>query len=108
MNSIHQLALSNQQGIDIHATGLVEIEQNIRTILSTKRGTVYLDRLFGLTQRFVDDPTQTAIMAIQNDIYDAIEKYEPRVSITSITFNGNDNGELTPVVSFKIKEGVHL
>lgn len=108
MNKTYSLVADSQTGIKIGAKGLEEIEQNVRMILTTIKGTVYLYRLFGLSQSFVDAPTHKAIMQIQHEIYDTIEQYEPRVTVKTITFSGNDNGELNPTVVYEIKEGVLL
>lgn len=108
MNKTFSLVADNRSGIKIGAKGLEEIEQNIRMILTTVKGSVYLYRLFGLSQSFVDAPSHQAIMQIQNEIYDAIEQYEPRVTIKAIMFTGNDNGELYPTVKYEVKEGVLL
>ncbi|WP_392559360.1 GPW/gp25 family protein [Orbus mooreae] len=108
VNKTITLSLADSQSINIGASGLDEICQNIQIILSTQQGTLYLDRLFGLKSDFVDAPMNEAAMKIQNEIYDAIEKYEPRVKIISVTFSGNDDGRLNPVISFELVEGVLL
>ena len=42
--------------IVVGATGRQEIIQNVKTILSTVKGTVMLDRTFGLSGEYVDAP----------------------------------------------------
>lgn len=71
------------------STEVEEILQNVRTILSTRIGTVPLHRDFGLTWEHIDKPYQVARSLMQAEIIDAIEEYEPRARIKSVTFNDN-------------------
>lgn len=76
-----------------------EILQNIENLLTTTKFSVPLDRDFGLSQRFIDKPLPVAEMVFRSEILDAIEKYEPRVSIGDVTFeNGDVPGKLIPQV----------
>ena len=76
-----------------------EILQNIENLLTTPKFSVPLDRDFGLSQRFIDKPLPVAEMVFRSEILDAIEKYEPRVSIGDVTFeNGDGPGKLIPQV----------
>lgn len=80
-----------------------EIIQNIHTILSTPKGSVPMDRDFGLDFDIVDRNINVAKSLVVNAIYDAVEKYEPRVEIINITFKGDAmEGKLTPVVEVKL------
>ena len=69
-----------------------EILQNVRTILSTRKGSVPLDRDYGLTWDHVDKPIQTAQMLMRSEIVDEIERYEPRAKVVSIEFDENIEG----------------
>lgn len=85
-----------------------EILQNVRTILSTRKGSVPLDRDFGLTWDQVDRPTAVVMMNIRSEIVDAIEAYEPRASVVSIEFDEDEagvmDGVLKPRVTIAIGE----
>lgn len=98
--------------ITIGATGVSEIIQNVRMILSTIRGTVYLDRDFGLNPDLIDTPQLQAAFKYREEIISQIERYEPRVNVLEIDFTTDKNdlmdGTLLPVVKFEIKTGVLL
>ena len=85
-------------------TEVVEILQNVRTILATRKGSVPLDRDFGLSWQYLDAPTAVA----QMQIIDAIETYEPRAKVKSVEFKSSQtdslDGILKPVVTVSIGE----
>lgn len=83
-----------------------EILQNVRFLLLTPKFTVPLDRDFGLSQRFIDKPLPVAESLFRAEILDAIEKYEPRVEVESVTFEmGDTPGMLIPRVEVNIVDG---
>lgn len=79
-----------------------EILQNVRTILATTKGTIPLDREFGIDGSVIDMPTMQAQAYLTNEIFQAIRRYEPRVSIDNITFDGEITGKLIPKVVITI------
>lgn len=79
-----------------------EILQNVRTILATTKGTIPLDREFGIDGSVIDMPTMQAQAYLTNEIFQAIRRYEPRVSIDNITFDGDISGKLIPKVVITI------
>ncbi len=83
-----------------------EIIQNIQIILSTAKGTVPLDRDFGIDWTMLDEPTPMAMMLARTEIIDAIEEYEPRAKVKSITFKKDvdlaRDGGLIPIVTVEI------
>lgn len=79
-----------------------EIVQNVRTILATTKGTIPLDREFGIDGSVIDMPTMQAQAYLTNEIFQAIRRYEPRVSIDNITFDGEISGKLIPKVVITI------
>lgn len=103
---------ADDSNIQIGARGRDEIAQNIRLILTTIRGTLYLDRNFGLNPDLIDTPQLQAIAKYREEIINQIETYEPRVNVVEIDFTTNQNdsmsGVLTPVVRIEIKNGVLL
>lgn len=90
------------------STEVIEILQNVRTILSTRKGSVPLNRDFGLSWSYVDMPTPVAQMQMRSEIMDAIEAYEPRAKVVSVEFNSSQtdgiDGCLRPVVTVSIGE----
>ena len=96
--------------IEIGASGIREIAQNVQTILATVRGTVFLDRTFGLNGEMVDKPLPVAMAYYSGDVVQEVEKQEPRVKVVSVSFEPSDaaNGELIPKVMIRIRPGVLL
>lgn len=93
------------QGIDFaSASEAAEILQNIRTIITTAKYSVPLDRDFGINADMLDLPINVAQARLQSEMITAIKKYEPRVEITSISFTGTDDGVLAPKVQVRIKD----
>ena len=83
-----------------------EVLQNIAMILSTPKFSVPLDRGFGLAQRFIDTPIQTAQPLLISEVLDAIEEYEPRAEVENVDFVlGDRPGALIPIVEVNIIDG---
>lgn len=92
--------------LEIGAVGVAEIVQNVKIILSTIKGSVPLDRDFGVDAEFLDKPMPVAMGLLTADIATQVEKYEPRVKVTKVEFiESTMDGKLVPKVSIKIKEG---
>ena len=98
------------EGIVIGATGTEEIVQNVKTILATARGTVPLDRAFGVERDFTDRPLPAAMARFTAAVVEEVEKQEPRVKVTGVRWpspaeNEAVEGRLTPVVRIRIRDG---
>lgn len=99
----YEVSVKAQEIIDIAPKNDVnEILQNVRTILATTKGTIPLDREFGIDGSVIDMPTMQAQAYLTNEIFQAIRRYEPRVSIDNITFDGEIAGKLIPKVVITI------
>ncbi|WP_304066099.1 GPW/gp25 family protein [Megamonas hypermegale] len=83
---------------------LLEVLQNVRTILSTVKFSVPLDRDFGIDASLLDKSILEAKAKISSEIILAIKKYEPRVKVEEITFSGDIDGKLQPKVQVSIIE----
>ena len=70
--------------VEIGATGLREIFQNVRMILATWRGTCVLDRNFGLRQDLIDDPMPVARAKMIGEVPEKVHFYEPRVKVMRV------------------------
>lgn len=94
--------------IVIGATGLVGLAQEVRTLLATRKGSVPLDRDFGVDWSFVDSPVSAAMPRIVTEYARQIERYVPRVRVRSITFapakDGALEGGLRPVIALSIRK----
>ncbi|MDY5253971.1 GPW/gp25 family protein [Veillonella caviae] len=85
-----------------------EITQNVRTILSTYKHSVPLDRRFGVEGAIIDNPVIGESGALlQSDIFEAIKKYEPRVNVEEIGFTADtvDPSKVYPRIILSIKGG---
>ena len=86
-------------GVDFGARGVAEVLQNVRTILTTARYSVPLDRQFGINADMLDEPLPRAKAKLSAEIIAAIRRYEPRARVTRISFSGDGmEGRLIPTV----------
>ncbi len=94
--------------IVIGATGLAGLAQEVRTLLATRKGSVPLDRDFGVDWSFVDSPVSAAMPRIVTEYARQIERYVPRVRVRSIAFAPAKDealeGGLRPVVTLSIRK----
>ena len=84
-----------------------EIIQNVRTILTTRKGTCPLDREFGLTSEFLDTPLPGIRALAEQEIFLQVRKYEPRAEIRKIEWIADiQKGEVFPKLTVGIKDGI--
>ena len=84
-------------------TELEEIIQNVRTILTTRRGSVPLDRSFGIDTALIDLPVTVIKGRLTTEIIEAVERFEPRVEVKEVKFAGDAaDGAVYPVVKVVI------
>lgn len=85
-----------------------EIIQNVQCILETIKGSVPLNRDFGVDIEAVDLPQPMAMMQVKINIIEAIQKYEPRAVIRAIDFDNETtaaaDGILKPKITLEINE----
>lgn len=97
--------INSNTGIDFSPRSTTaEILQNVRTIISTVQGSIPLDRDFGVNADMLDKPLPVAQAELSTAIIMAIKKYEPRASVSKLSFEGNDDGRLVPKVQVRINE----
>lgn len=97
-----------ETGINFNPTRLQEIMQNIKTIITTVQGSVPLYRAFGLDNSALDNPPMVAEALMTPAVIEAIEMYETRVVIESVTYTYDEQGTISPIVTFSLAEGVKL
>lgn len=92
----------------IGATGMESIAQNIRMILTTFAYSVPLDCRFASAGGCIDAPAPVISALRIAELTDAIEEKEPRVEVIGIRLREGStlDGQLRPVVTFKLREGV--
>ncbi len=110
-----ELNLALASPLEIGATGLAGLHQALRVIVSTAGFSVPLDREFAHLGDFIDAPLPHVVARYLAALTAAIEKYEPRVTITHISLTETEpqlndlmEGRLFPTVRFKLKDGVTL
>lgn len=106
MQSLLVVDMAKKAGVNIGARGLAQLEQEIRTVLATRKGSVPLDRDFGLTWDYVDLPMPEAMPYMVSEIGQQLEKYVPRIRVRDISFSSPDpvDGVLVPKVIVEIRE----
>ncbi|MBA2943220.1 GPW/gp25 family protein [Paenibacillus sp. CGMCC 1.16610] len=101
-----EINLAANAPIDLGAKGTDEIIQNIRTIVTTIKGSVPLDREFGVEPSFMDQPMHLAKPLFTAEIIMQIRKYEPRVEVVQVLFQEDAQaGRLIPIIRITPKEG---
>lgn len=78
--------------------------QNVLTILTTRQGSIPMYRDFGLPQRFLDKPVNMAAPIALVEVKEAVEAFEPRAEVISVTFTQDGRGQLIPTVEVDIRE----
>jgi phage baseplate assembly protein W len=88
-------------------TGVSEVMQNVRTILMTRRGTVPLDRNFGISFDFLDSPINTTRAKAEQEIFLQLKKYEPRAILKQIMWETDvTSGKISPSVKVEVNPNV--
>lgn len=84
-------------------TEVEEIIQNVRTVLTTRRGSVPLDRSFGIDTALIDLPVTAIKGRLTTEIIEAVERFEPRVEVKEVKFTGDAaDGAVYPAVKVVI------
>lgn len=73
------------------------ILQNVEIIMATPKGTVPLAMEFGVDQSYIDTPTAEARIRMIAPLREAIEEWEPRVTVKQITDKAEAFNEVRPV-----------
>jgi phage baseplate assembly protein W len=84
-------------------TGIPEVMQNVRTILTTRRGTVPLERDFGISFDFLDSPINITRAKAEQEIFLQLKKYEPRAILKQIMWKTDViSGQILPSVKVEV------
>lgn len=97
----YQPALSS--AVDDHASGfnsdalgqvvtdIADVEQCIRTILETPRGSVPHRPLFGsIVYQYIDAPVNEARPYVVREVFQALRAWEPRIDVIQVTLTPSD------------------
>lgn len=80
------VVVNTSENFDLGATGLNEVLQNVRVIITTRIRQVQLDRRLGMSFNFVDAPMNWAQRMIIMDVCYALTHQEPRAVFKQINF----------------------
>ena len=96
--------VTNRQGaVDFApADETAEILQNVRTILSTVKGSAPLYREFGLTADNLDKPINIATAQLAAELATEIAEYEPRCKFKKLDAAANFDGTLKLVATVEV------
>lgn len=87
------------------ATELEEIAQNVWCIIATLKGTVPLDRAFGIDSRVIDEPIGVAQAKLSAEIATAIRTFEPRARLQQVFYSGDGaDGQLNITARIEVVE----
>lgn len=82
-----------------------EVGQNLMVLLLVLRGSQPLERGLGMTWNQVDRPIQQIQTDVAMELYDQVDRYEPRAEIVSVSCAGDPlSGRVIPTIKFKLRE----
>lgn len=82
-----------------------DVKRCLQTLFSVMEGTQPLDREFGIRMNLiVDYPLNVAKNMLALEIYEKVEKYEPRVMMDTIDFETAADGQLKARMHFMKRE----
>ncbi|XPV75532.1 MAG: hypothetical protein ACNI27_12930 [Desulfovibrio sp.] len=92
------------------SSGVQSIIQQVRMVLTTVKGSVPLDRTFGLSLTFLDKPLPHAMAEYSGEIVSEVQNQVPGVKVENVSFKpdtaGAMDGRLFPVVTINIQEEI--
>ena len=80
------------------------ILQNIALLLCTKKGTIPLNRDFGLDMKFIDKPIEVAETIAYTEVTEAVEEYEPRATVIDVAFQKSSSGKMILIAEVEITD----
>jgi len=102
-----ELLIDNTPSYKLGLKDLDEIVQNVKVIVNTRKGSVPLDRDFGVDWSIIDTPNTLTFQKLRVEIVKAIEKYEPRVKVKQVKIIP-DKQVLDGIMKVKLKVLVNL
>ncbi len=98
-------ATANMSKVNFAPSSVMEeVYQNVRTIVATPVYSVPLNRSFGVNAVMLDLPLPVAQAKLAAEIVQAIEKFEPRVTVRKVSFTGNaESGNVKPYITLRLK-----
>lgn len=75
-----------------------ELDRQLALLLTTRAGTMPLDREFGINMDFVDKPPELAKVLYTQEVTKQVAKFIPWVRVKEITWSHGAQGQLIPKV----------
>jgi hypothetical protein len=101
----YQISATDLGNIRLNESETVNsVLQNIALILATPKGSVPFYRDFGISNEFLDKPMPVAKVMIIGEVREAIEDWEPRATVSDISFAEDplEPGKLIPTVEVEV------
>lgn len=98
-------AIANKNKVNFAPSSVMEeVIQNVQTIIATPIYSTPLNRSFGVDAIMLDLPLPVLQAKLAAEIVQAIEKFEPRVTVMKVSFTGNaESGNVKPYVTLSLK-----
>jgi phage baseplate assembly protein W len=74
-----------------------EVLQNVRTLLTTVKHSVPLDRGLGIDAAFLDKPAPDGMARLRVQIAQEIQRSEPRATVKAVEFKTHGDGALSGI-----------
>lgn len=86
------------------SSGTEEVLQNVRCLLLTTKGTVWMYRGFGLSCELVDRPINVVQHKFLSEVVKAVQRYEPRAKVKSVRWQQSQaqEGILRPIITLEV------
>lgn len=106
MDKIYTLKADNAYQFKLFPGSLAEeVGQNLMVLLLVLRGTQPLERGLGMSWNQVDRPIQQVQTDVAMELYDQVDRYEPRAEIVSVSCEGDPlTGRVVPKIEFRLRE----
>lgn len=86
---------------DMKETESEDIRRCLTVLYSVCEGEQPLDRKFGISQEFLDQPVNIAQNLLALEIIEKTQRYEPRVLVEKVEYQQGGEGVLIPIVYLK-------
>lgn len=100
---IYIISSDDSTAINLAPSADEEIVQNVRMIISSSKYDVPLNRNFGLSREYMHKPQNVAELLLVRDVTEAIEEYEPRALIKSVSTESTELGKIKITVVIEVE-----
>ena len=73
---------------------LAELDRQLNLLLTTRAGTMPLDRAFGLTMDYLDQPSETAKSLYVAELVEKVNQFIPAVRVREVRWEAGQQGTL--------------